>query len=342
MQGNHLYIFTFIKTLNMINLSSLESFNQTFKDELSCIQYLWTIRLEVHPGCPKCGELKLYTNSNGKNKKCSSPKCRYGFSVTSKSIILGTRMPLLEWLSMIYLYMKSKGRCSIAKYSGHTMTFATVYMIEARLRIIFEDIPKTEVTENYIFNEAVKNLFKQYGKVPFKRQEVFSGKIYNNVLDSSIEIDFNDAKHYSDLVIVANKLLAYGLMRRWYFFKFCSAEDIVSETFLSIADMEEHEKITGFFVLKVMKKTMQKMWDKCVKDNPNIDTWIKRYKLRFKQDGRMNMAKWYINSLIKSSNNNTWDSSNSINELIKSKRESLKKKREKRGTLTEYEFIHLR
>lgn len=79
-----------LHSMNIIEISS------KFPDELSAIEYFEKIRWEGAVKCAYCNEDKLGDRNKDNRFRCKG--CRKSFSVTTRTYLHGTRVPLRTWL----------------------------------------------------------------------------------------------------------------------------------------------------------------------------------------------------------------------------------------------------
>lgn len=155
---------------------------------------------------------------------------------------------------------------------------------------------------------------------------------------SPLEIlDFSDKETYRRAVWFASATINNAL-RRKYIFRFVWSEDeLVSETILSIADSDSSlDNLTGDFFIKTLYRTLRKMYNGWVKENPRVEDWLKQYYKNQKIRNRALLRTPYIKAVIKGVQkyHNKWNEEIGHEELmkmVKEKRERIKLLREKRG-----------
>ena len=87
------------------------AFQDEFRTEEDCFQWLTRTRWPGGFICPRCGSEKSWQISTRKLLKCAG--CRYQVSVTAGTIFHKTRVPLRKWFMLIFRMATSKTGVSI-------------------------------------------------------------------------------------------------------------------------------------------------------------------------------------------------------------------------------------
>jgi len=102
---------------------NINEFRNLFPDEKICRQYLEKVIWHQGRVCPHCGNLKSWLLSGPSSRKglyeCSG--CRKQFTITTKTPLHSTKLPLRTWLmAMYFMVNSSKGISSVylAKWLG--------------------------------------------------------------------------------------------------------------------------------------------------------------------------------------------------------------------------------
>jgi transposase-like protein len=85
--------------------SELE-FDEAFKDEAACMEYIISVRWPGGPCCPECGYDKLWRLDDGKILKCSA--CGQRVRPLSGTIFQDTHLPVKIWLKVMWHIMSQK------------------------------------------------------------------------------------------------------------------------------------------------------------------------------------------------------------------------------------------
>lgn len=82
---------------------------KSMPDEATCRDYVAKQRWENGQAvCPYCGHGKCYNIEGGKRYKCGSKTCYKKFSVITGTIMEASNLPLIKWLTAIYLVSSHK------------------------------------------------------------------------------------------------------------------------------------------------------------------------------------------------------------------------------------------
>lgn len=98
----------------------LLEFSECFKTEEDCEKYLKAKREENGLKCPSCGCAKLYWDKYNKKWICSH--CKKEITLTSGTLMHGSKLPLMYWFTAIHLLTATKKTFSakeIQRQLGH-------------------------------------------------------------------------------------------------------------------------------------------------------------------------------------------------------------------------------
>ncbi|WP_373720153.1 IS1595 family transposase [Bacteroides heparinolyticus] len=84
----------------------LVEFSKRFPDEESCEKYLYERRVAQGVVCSKCGNTHQYWDKSGKCWRCA--KCGHVTTLTSGTVMHGSKLPLLYWFTAIHLMTATK------------------------------------------------------------------------------------------------------------------------------------------------------------------------------------------------------------------------------------------
>lgn len=124
------------------DFKTIQEFNDFFKDEKTCYEFLEISRWNGTPVCSHCGTAKKpYTvKSRGKFKdiptyRCSERHCDLPFTVRSGGIFEGSQVELRKWFHAIYeLSTSKKGISSIELSTRIGVSQKTAWFMNHRLR----------------------------------------------------------------------------------------------------------------------------------------------------------------------------------------------------------------
>ena len=88
----------------------LLDFSKTFIDEESCEKHLREVREKSGIKCSKCGNHTHYWDNYNRRWECK--KCGHEMSLTSGTVMQGSKLPLMYWFSAIHLLTSTKNSFS--------------------------------------------------------------------------------------------------------------------------------------------------------------------------------------------------------------------------------------
>ena len=129
------------------NFRTINEFNDYFKDEKSCYEFLETQRWEDGPVCPHCGSLKPPYKVKARGKftdiptyRCSERACDLPFTVRTKSIFEGSKVELRKWFQAAYeISTSKKGISSLELATRIGVSQKTAWFINHRIRTMLVD-----------------------------------------------------------------------------------------------------------------------------------------------------------------------------------------------------------
>jgi transposase-like protein len=115
------------------------SFQDEFRTEEDCLQWLFRTRWPNGFICPKCGAEKYWAISTRGLLKCAC--CRHQVSLTAGTIFHKTRTPLLKWFMLIFRMATSKTGVSIneMKRELEIGDYKTVWVMAHKVRKAMAD-----------------------------------------------------------------------------------------------------------------------------------------------------------------------------------------------------------
>lgn len=130
-----------------LNFKTIAEFNDYFKDEKTCYEYLESKVWGGVPVCPHCATAKKpYTvKARGKftdipSYRCSERACGLPFTVRTGSIFEGSKVELRKWLQASYeLSISKKGISSVELASRIGVSQKTAWFINHRLRAMLTE-----------------------------------------------------------------------------------------------------------------------------------------------------------------------------------------------------------
>lgn len=255
------------------------------QDEQEAIKYLISIRWGKMASCPHCDNSKAYFIENGKRFKCANKLCYKKFSVTTKTLMESTNIPLSLWIKSAELFVTKRGEVEvwdIEKAIG-VKKMTAAYMKD-----------KFEMSWKYVLKEAekeelIKDLFVGLINLYDKYQSTKRVTVLTDVNDIS------DIRQY-------RKVEAYTkyILRRYHWIKTnqFSETDIITETFLYMADngiKEYNDESIAFLI----RKTTNRLWMDWVYSHPNTYEYFLSYQREYQRKARLNLQECYLNNKLK-------------------------------------------
>lgn len=154
----------------------LLEFSKTFIDEESCEKHFREVREKAGIKCSKCGNHTHYWDKYNKRWECK--KCGHEMSLTSGTVMEGSKLPLMYWFSAIHLLTATKNSFSakeMQRQLGHKR-YQPIWEMMHKLRSVmglrdsqYQLTNEVELDEAFFTtdNDEVQNK-KENGK-PLKR-----------------------------------------------------------------------------------------------------------------------------------------------------------------------------
>jgi hypothetical protein len=155
-------------------------------DEATCKSYLVQQRWNGKPECPFCGCGSYYLIDKGNRYKCSNNVCNMKYSVTTGTIFHASKVPLVKWLTAVYLCSAHKKGISSYQLSRDIgVTQRTAWFMIHRIREAFKE------KENVKLDTVVEvDTTFTGGKMKNKHYDVRMAAHFNNVshVDGKTEV----------------------------------------------------------------------------------------------------------------------------------------------------------
>lgn len=117
---------------------SFFEFQEQFRTDKDCFEYLKKLRWPEGFICPKCGCTEAYFMEKRKVFQCKS--CRQQVSITVNTIFHRTHVPLRKWFWAIFLVGTDKRGCSAKKLENMIgVHYATAWLMIHKIRKAMED-----------------------------------------------------------------------------------------------------------------------------------------------------------------------------------------------------------
>jgi transposase-like protein len=113
---------------------SMPEFFERYGTEAQCAAALVALRWPDGFRCPRCAAAEHYVVCNGARKLFQCRGCRQQTSLTSGTLMEGTKLPLRTWLLAIYLISQDKTGLSALAFKRHLGTnYRTAWLIQQKL-----------------------------------------------------------------------------------------------------------------------------------------------------------------------------------------------------------------
>lgn len=142
---------------------TIQQFNDYFKDEKTCYEFLELQIWNNKPVCPHCGSEKYYkVKPRGKftdipSYRCGNRQCDLPFTVRTKSIFEGSKVELRKWFQAAYeISTSKKGISSVELGTRIGVSQKTAWFINHKLREMLQETEPTlldgmvEIDESYV------------------------------------------------------------------------------------------------------------------------------------------------------------------------------------------------
>lgn len=129
------------------SFKTIQEFNDYFKDEKTCYEFLEELRWKGEPICPHCGSAKkpYKVTPRGKFKdipsyRCSDRSCDLPFTVRTGSIFEGSKVELRKWFQAAYeITTSKKGISSLELGTRIGVSQKTAWLMNHKIRTMLQD-----------------------------------------------------------------------------------------------------------------------------------------------------------------------------------------------------------
>jgi transposase-like protein len=110
-----------------------QEFEETFKTEEDCLEYIISVRWPDGPHCPKCHHGRLWRNAKGLVLECSA--CGQRLRTLTGTIFQDTRLSIKSWLKTMWRLMSQKYGANATGLSRVLdMSYSTTWNVLHKLR----------------------------------------------------------------------------------------------------------------------------------------------------------------------------------------------------------------
>lgn len=303
------------------NIQDIENF---FDTEEKANKYLAAIRWGKWAQCPYCSNQKAYFIENGKRYKCADKTCYKKFSVTTNTLMHGSNLSLIKWITACFMYSKKIGRCYSWDIQNSIQCMpGPAWYIKEKLDFAWKYVIRENKSKHEMFEQLIKALF-EHG---YRLQEFKKIRYANSWHVADID-NIADPRQYDKLVRYANNRMMYC---EWIFLDFASGEEVVSETLLYMADTGIKE-YNADSIINLINRVIQRMWQMWVDAHPNISARYRDRHKEWRKEWRRNIKPGYVVELLRNSKDYKDIPRQELRndrELIKQYRERIKQRRDK-------------
>lgn len=318
-----------------MELNTLDDLEKNFKDEESARKYFSSVRWGEWAVCPYCGHRRCYIVEKGKRYKCGNKGCYRKFSATAKTLIENSNIPILDWLKIIFLYTKKRGRITSIEVSSivgiqKKASFSAVDKVEFAFKYVDrENKPFIE-----IFNSTIYSLCHEYERYSLVKNMQY----YKNPYRVADIDDISDMKQYDKLLRYADYFI--NVWAKWMFLDFASPQDVLSETFIYMKEKGIKEYNADFMV-KLIRDVASKMWLNYINNHPKFHELYKDKAKLYRRRQRRDLTTGFIVSYIADNPKNklSRDEIKKNRELIEKTRNRIIQKRLKDKKFRLYEIV---
>jgi transposase-like protein len=111
---------------------SIREFQEYFRDEQACHDYLFRLKWPNGFHCPQCGHPSAYITKRG---RFQCKQCKHQSSTTAGTLFHKTHLKLHLWFWAIYLFSRDKRGCSaVAMKNALNVSYPTAWLLLQKIR----------------------------------------------------------------------------------------------------------------------------------------------------------------------------------------------------------------
>lgn len=248
----------------------IENIKEKYPCEDSARRFMSEIRWGNMASCPHCRNDKAYFIEKGKRYKCANPDCKKKFSVTTKTLMQGSNIPLNVWLYGIAYYAKARGRITInTLISIFDINMKSASNVDNKLALAWSKINR-DIGES--LESLIRKMIKSMEFCFELHEESYSGYRWH-IGEFDIN-DMGDERQYFKLL----KYTEYYIKNyaTWVSEDFTTAQDVIAEAFLKIKDDGIKEYNTEV-ALRYIRNTYSNMWKYYLKNSKKMQLFMSRH-----------------------------------------------------------------
>lgn len=261
-------------------------FNQRFKDDKDCLEYLSEIKWLNGYNCKRCNNDKFGNGKNSHNRRCT--KCRYDESPTAGTMFEKLKFSILIAFHIVFkISTKKKGMSSIELSNEFELRQMTCWAFKQKLQYVMKSslkIPLTGVVhvDEFVIGgpeEGKKGRSKGLKKLIVLAVEIVEdgvGRAYAEVIEHSSAIELGSflTKYVSsEAEVVSDKWKGYTPLKK----EFKNLKQVASEDGKNFKELHIH--------IMNIKGWLRGIHHHCSKDR--MQNYLDEYHFRYNRRSNM-------------------------------------------------------
>jgi len=261
-------------------------FNQIFKDDNDCLEYLAEVKWLNGYNCKRCNNDKFGTGKNSYNRRCT--KCRYDESPTVGTMFEKLKFSILIAFHIVFkISTKKKGISSIELSNEFELRQMTCWTFKQKLQQVMKSSLKSPLTgivhvDEFVIGgpeEGKKGRSKGLKKLIVLAVEIVEdgvGRAYAEVIEHSSSIELGGfLKKYvsSEAEVISDKWKGYTPLKK----EFKNLKQIASEDGKNFKELHIH--------IMNIKGWLRGIHHHCSKDR--MQNYLDEYHFRYNRRSNM-------------------------------------------------------
>jgi hypothetical protein len=261
-------------------------FNQRFKDDNDCLEYLAEVKWLNGYNCKRCNNDKFGTGKNSNNRRCT--KCRYDESPTVGTMFEKLKFSILIAFHIVFkISTKKKGMSSIELSNEFELRQMTCWAFKQKLQKVMKSSLKSPLTgivhvDEFVIGgpeEGKKGRSKGLKKLIVLAVEIVEdgvGRAYAEVIEHSSAIELGGfLKKYvsSEAEVISDKWKGYTPLKK----EFKNLKQVASEDGKNFKELHIH--------IMNIKGWLRGIHHHCSKDR--MQNYLDEYHFRYNRRSNM-------------------------------------------------------
>jgi len=261
-------------------------FNQRFKDDNDCLEYLAEVKWLNGYNCKRCNNDKFGTGKNSNNRRCT--KCRYDESPTVGTMFEKLKFSILIAFHIVFkISTKKKGMSSIELSNEFELRQMTCWAFKQKLQQVMKSSLKSPLTgivhvDEFVIGspeEGKKGRSKGLKKLIVLAVEIVEdgvGRAYAEVIEHSSAIELGGfLKKYvsSEAEVISDKWKGYTPLKK----EFKNLKQVASEDGKNFKELHIH--------IMNIKGWLRGIHHHCSKDR--MQNYLDEYHFRYNRRSNM-------------------------------------------------------